>query len=118
MDIQSMLPFQADETLAMQRLANKIAIVTGASQGIGRAVANRFYSEGANLVLSSLPEDGAAEDVIRQINASEERVLVVEGDLRQRNFVDQLFEETEKRFGLPHIVAAIAGVNMNRPMID
>ena len=64
----------------MLKLADKTAIITGASQGIGRAVAQRFYAEGANLVLSSLPEHGTAENVIKQIGASEDRVLVVEGD--------------------------------------
>jgi 3-oxoacyl-[acyl-carrier protein] reductase len=103
---------------AMQRLANKIAIITGASQGIGRAVAQRFYTEGANLVLASLPEHDTAENVVKNIGASQDRVMVVEGDLRQEDFPKRLFAETEKRFGAPHIVAAIAGVNMNRPMIE
>jgi len=56
--------------------------------------------------------------VIKQIGGSEDRVLVVEGDLRKEIFVKRLFEEAQKRFGELHIVAAIAGVNINRPMID
>ena len=83
----------------MQKLGGKVAIVTGASRGIGRAVAQRLYAEGANLVLASLPEHGNAEDVIKQIGASTARALVVEGDLRQIKFVKRLFEETEQRFG-------------------
>ena len=102
----------------MRKLAGKTAIITGASQGIGRAVAQRLYAEGANLVLASLPEHGNAEDVIKQIGASDDRALVVEGDLREIKYVKRLFEETQQRFGAPHIVAAIAGVNMNRPLID
>ena len=97
----------------MQKLAGKIAIVTGASQGIGRAVAQRFFAEGANLVLASRPDRGDAEDVIKQIGANADRAIVVEGDLRQVKFVKRLFEETEQRFGAPDIVAAIAGVNKN-----
>jgi 3-oxoacyl-[acyl-carrier protein] reductase len=102
----------------MLNLAGKTAIITGGSQGIGRAVARRFYAEGANLVLSSLPEHGTAENVIKQIGGSEDRVLVVEGDLRKEIFIKRLFEQAQKRFGELHIVAAIAGVNINRPMID
>src|SRR5215831_58750 len=92
----------------MQRLIGKIAIITGASQGIGRAVAQRLYAEGASLVLASVPEHGNAEDVIKQIGASSDRALIVEGDLRQISFVRRLFDEAERRFGAPHIVAAIA----------
>lgn len=118
MHVRFMLTFERAERFMMQRLAGKTAIITGASQGIGRAVAQRLYAEGASLVLASLPEHGNAEDMIKQIGASGDRAHVVEGDLRQISFVKRLFEETEQRFGAPHIVAAIAGVNMNRPVVD
>ena len=118
MHVRFMLTFERAERFMMQRLAGKTAIITGASQGIGRAVAQRLYAEGASLVLASLPEHGNADDMIKQIGASGDRAHVVEGDLRQISFVKRLFEETEQRFGAPHIVAAIAGVNMNRPVVD
>jgi 3-oxoacyl-[acyl-carrier protein] reductase len=102
----------------MQRLRNKVAIVTGVSQGIGLAVAQRFYAEGANLVLASLPEHDTSANVLKKIGASEDRALVVEGDLRQGDFVERIFLATEKRFGAPNIVAAIAGVNINKPMAE
>ena len=57
-----MLTFERAERFMMQRLAGKTAIITGAS-GIGRAVAQRLYAEGASLVLASLPEHGNAEDI-------------------------------------------------------
>ena len=68
--------------------------------------------------MANLPEHGNAEDVVKQIGASGDRALVVEGDLREIEFVKRLFKETQQRFGAPHIVAAIAGVNMNRPLVD
>jgi 3-oxoacyl-[acyl-carrier protein] reductase len=102
----------------MQRLKGKTAIVTGASQGIGRSVAQRFFAEGANLVLSKLPEHGNAEDIIENIEGTRERVIVVEGNLRDLRFVKRLFEEAERHFGAPDIIAAIAGVNKRTLIAD
>jgi len=102
----------------MQRLKDKTAIVTGASQGIGRSVAQRFFAEGANLVLSKLPEHGNAEDIIENIEGTRERVIVVEGNLRDLRFVKRLFEEAERHFGAPDIIAAIAGVNKRTLIAD
>ena len=100
------------------RLDGKVAIVTGASQGIGLAVAKRLFIDGAKLVLTFLPEHGRAEEVTAQIGASVDRVSVVPGDLREVNFVPRLFDAAQRRFGAPDIVAAIAGVNLRKNVID
>jgi 3-oxoacyl-[acyl-carrier protein] reductase len=101
-----------------KKLNGKTAIVTGASQGIGLAVAKRFFNDGANLVLTYLPDDGQADRVIEQIGATGDRVLIAAGDLRQPDFVGRLFDQAERRFGALNIVAAIAGVNLSRPVVD
>jgi len=101
-----------------KRLDGKTAIITGASQGIGLAAAKRLFTDGANLVLTYLPEHGQVERVIEQIGAARDRILVVAGDLRQTDFVGSLFDQAERRFGAPNIVAAIAGVNLSRPVVD
>ena len=101
-----------------KRLNGKTAIVTGASQGIGLAVAKRLFNDGANLVLTYLPEHGQAERVIERVGGTGDRVLVVVGDLRQIDFIGSLFDQAERRFGVPNIVAAIAGVNLSRPVVD
>jgi|SRR5690349_19383776 3-oxoacyl-[acyl-carrier protein] reductase len=102
----------------MERFSGKTAIVTGASRGIGRAVAERLYHEGANLVLAGLPEHGTAAELTERIGASPDRAVALAGDLRQVDFIGRLFDEAERRFGAPHIVAAIAGVNMNKPVVE
>lgn len=100
------------------RLNGKTAIVTGASRGIGLAVAKRLFNDGANVVLTYLPEHGPAEEVAAQFSAPAGRVLVVAGELREIDFVPRLFDAAQRRFGAPDIVAAIAGVNLNKNVID
>jgi 3-oxoacyl-[acyl-carrier protein] reductase len=102
----------------MQNLNGKIAIVTGASQGIGRAIAQRLYRDGAKIVLSYLPEHGNTDDLLGQFSATDGRALLCPGDLRLNDFVKRLFDETVQRFGAPDIVVANAGVNMTKPIVD
>jgi 3-oxoacyl-[acyl-carrier protein] reductase len=102
----------------MHNLNGKIAIVTGASQGIGQAIAERLYQDGAKVVLSYLPEHGNANEALRQIGVTDDRSFVCPGDLRRNDYVKCLFDETVQRFGVPDIVVANAGVNMNKPIVD
>src|SRR6185312_2254981 len=82
------------------------------------AIAKRLHSDGANVVLSYLPEHAKAEEVIRQIGAKAARAFAIAGDLRRADFVKYLFEETTRLFGAPDIVVANAGLNMNKPIAD
>ncbi len=102
----------------MQGLAGKVAIITGASRGIGHAIATRLYAEGAKLALTYLPGHGETPDVIRRIGATDERAFAFAGDLRRIDFIEELFEETVRRWGALDIVIANAGVNLNKLMAD
>jgi NAD(P)-dependent dehydrogenase (short-subunit alcohol dehydrogenase family) len=79
-------------------MRNKVAVVTGSGQGIGRGIAERFAREGAAVVLNDLHADKLreAEQSVRQIGG---RVLAVQADVGKADEVAKLFEQTHAVFG-------------------
>jgi NAD(P)-dependent dehydrogenase (short-subunit alcohol dehydrogenase family) len=87
------------------RLKDKIAIVTGAGSGIGRAIAIAFVREGANVVLVGRRRDPLAETAR---HCGQNR-LVIAADLRQPADIDRIVKQTVERFGALDIVVNNAG---------
>ncbi len=92
------------------RLAGRIALITGASRGIGAAVARRFAAEGAKLVLTARTVGGLEEvdDAIRA--AGGQASLLVPLDIRQYDAIDQLGAALFERFGKLDILVGNAGI--------
>ncbi|MGH9238074.1 MAG: SDR family oxidoreductase [Vicinamibacterales bacterium] len=91
-------------------LAGKLAVVTGASRGIGAEVARLLSSAGARLVITA-----RHEDALRHVAGSlKGPALVVPADLRDQQSTDRLIAETEAHAGIPDIVVNIAGVWHNQ----
>jgi len=92
------------------RLAGRIALVTGASRGIGAAVAERFAAEGAQLVLTARTVGGLEEtdDAVRR--AGGRRATLVPLDLREFDKIDQLGASLFERFGRLDVLVGNAGV--------
>ncbi len=88
------------------RLAGKVAVVTGASSGIGRAIAERFLAEGASV--SVFARNQAGLDAIKVL--APERVLTVAGDVTVAANLERLVGETISRFGRVDIVVPNAGI--------
>jgi NAD(P)-dependent dehydrogenase (short-subunit alcohol dehydrogenase family) len=82
----------------MDRLKNKVIIVTGGSSGLGRASAIAFALEGADVVVADLNETGAAETV-KIIAGSGGRALFIKADVSKANDVEALLKETVSKFG-------------------
>jgi len=80
------------------RLKNKVAVVTGADSGIGRAVALAYAREGADIVVSYLNEDEDANESKRVVEASGRQCLLVKGDLSQDAECKNLIEKTIQKF--------------------
>jgi NAD(P)-dependent dehydrogenase (short-subunit alcohol dehydrogenase family) len=91
------------------RLAGRVALITGASRGIGAAVARRFAAEGARLILAARTVGGLEEtdDAIRQ--AGSERATLVPLDLGQGDQIDQLGAAIYERFGRLDVLVGNAG---------
>lgn len=90
-------------------LENKVALITGASSGIGEAMAHTFAGAGATLVLTARRKD-KLEQVAKAVEAASGRpALVLEGDVTDEKSVLSLYKEIHKQFGRLDILAANAG---------
>ena len=83
----------------MKRLDNKVAIVTGASKGIGAGIAKAFGAEGATMVVNYARDHEGAERVEREITGKGGRAIAIQGDVAQRSDAQRLVAEAKKAFG-------------------
>ncbi|KAL4864089.1 hypothetical protein BDV12DRAFT_176689 [Aspergillus spectabilis] len=90
------------------RLEGKVALVTGASRGIGRATALALANEGANVVVNYISSSTAAEEVVSQIGS--DRAIAVQADVSKRGDIARLVKETVERFGKIDILVLNAGL--------
>lgn len=100
------------------KLKRKIAIVTGAGQGIGRGIAETFASEGADIVVNDLTVDARTEDVKKAIESKGVRCVVVAGDVSKRTDVERLFDETWAQLGPADILVNNAGIETIIPFTE
>lgn len=100
----------------MGKLTGKVAVVTGASKGIGAAIAERLGKEGASVVVNYASDKAGAERVAKQIEANGGKALVVKADVSQKEDISKLFGETTVRFGRVDILVNNAGVYEFRPL--
>jgi 3-oxoacyl-[acyl-carrier protein] reductase len=94
----------------MAESAVKAAIVTGASRGIGRAIALRLAQDGYAVAVNYASRAADADDVVREIEAAGGRAIALQGDVAQAADCARLFDETEKTFGAVDVVINNAGV--------
>lgn len=100
----------------MRKLENKVAIVTGASKGIGASIAKHFAAEGAKVVVNYASSKEGAEEVVKAITANGGTAIALQGDVSKEADVSRLFEETEKAFGTLDVLVNNAGVYLYEPV--
>jgi len=83
----------------MSKLNNKVAVVTGASKGIGAAIAKHFAAAGAKVVVNYASSKEGADKVVKEITDKGGLAIAVQADVSKEADVARLFEETEKAFG-------------------
>ena len=99
-------------------LAGKVAVVTGASKGIGASVAKELAQAGAKVVVNYSSSKDAAERVVGEITAKGGKAMAVKADLAQEKEIRQLFAETAKAFGRLDVLVNNAGVYEFAPLED
>lgn len=91
-------------------LKNKVAVITGGSSGIGKAIAFRYAKEGAKVVIASRNLH-QCEEVAKQIQDMGSEAMAVACDVRMEQEVVELFKQTKTAFGVADIVVASAGIS-------
>ncbi|MCX6090014.1 MAG: SDR family NAD(P)-dependent oxidoreductase [Candidatus Atribacteria bacterium] len=100
------------------KLENKIAIVTGAGSGIGKAIAVGMAKEGASLVLNDISEQ-SCQEISRSIESTYKvKVLPVVGDVSLRSTAVKIKDETRKQFGRIDILVNNAGIMISGLVLD
>jgi 3-oxoacyl-[acyl-carrier protein] reductase len=92
------------------KLAGKVAVVTGASKGIGASIAKHLAAEGAAVVVNYASSKSAADEVVSEINRKGGKAIAVKADVAKKTGIDYLFAETKKAFGAADILVNNAGV--------
>ena len=104
--------------MSTKRLAGKVAVVTGASKGIGAAIAKHLAAEGAAVVVNYSASKDGAERVVSDITGSGGTAIAVKANLARKADIDQLFAETKKAFGQIDILVNNAGIYEFSPVQD
>jgi 3-oxoacyl-[acyl-carrier protein] reductase len=94
----------------MKKLENKVAVITGASKGIGAGIAKHLAAAGASVVVNYASAKAGADQVVAEITAAGGKAIAVQGNVSSEADINNLFAETKKAFGPVDILVNNAGV--------
>jgi 3-oxoacyl-[acyl-carrier protein] reductase len=100
----------------MGKLTNKVAVVTGASKGIGAGIAKALAADGASVVVNYASSKDGADKVVADIKAKGGKAVAVQGDVSKQADINKLFAETKKAFGRLDVLVNNAGVYEFSPL--
>jgi 3-oxoacyl-[acyl-carrier protein] reductase len=100
----------------MSKLTGKVAVVTGASKGIGAGIAKALAAEGASVVVNYSSSKEGADKVVAEITSKGGKAIAVQGSVAKSADVERLFAETKKAFGKLDVLVNNAGVYRFAPI--
>lgn len=100
----------------MSKLKNKVAVVTGASKGIGAAIAKQLAADGASVVVNYATSREGADKVVAEITKAGGKAIAVGGSVAKEADIETLFAETKKAYGRVDILVNNAGVYAFAPL--
>lgn len=99
-----------------KKLIGKVAVVTGASKGIGASIAKHLAAEGASVVVNYASSKSGADRVVAEITSAGGKAVAVQGDVAKKADIDRLFAETKKAYGQLDILVNNAGIYEFAPL--
>jgi 3-oxoacyl-[acyl-carrier protein] reductase len=100
------------------KLSGKVAVVTGASKGIGASIAKHLAAEGASVIVNYASSKTDADKVVAEIVDKGGKAVAVQGNVAKKAEVDRLFAESKEAFGALDILVNNAGVYEFFPLED
>jgi NAD(P)-dependent dehydrogenase (short-subunit alcohol dehydrogenase family) len=100
------------------KLKGKVALITGASRGIGRAIAEVFAEEGADVAVNYLASPGPAEEAANYVRSQGRRAITVKADVSSRAEVQVMFDRVWSELGPIDILVNNAGIETIVPFLD
>jgi len=96
----------------------KVALVTGAARGIGRAIALRLSKDGLDVAVNDLPNTSELDDVVREIESRGRRSFAVPADVSLEEDVEKIIQQVVQKLGGLDVMVANAGIAHQRPILD
>jgi len=99
-----------------KKLSGKVAVVTGASKGIGASIAKHLAAEGASVVVNYSSSQAGADKVVAEITAQGGKAVALQADVAKKADIERLFAETKKSYGHVDILVNNAGIYEFAPL--
>ena len=99
-----------------QRLSNKVAVVTGASKGIGAAIAKHLAAEGASVVVNYSTSQVDAEKVVAEILSTGGTAIAIQADVSKKSDIERLFSASKNAYGVIDVLVNNAGIYNPAPI--